>query len=162
MSKLATNAVAAAMTVLAAVGLAGCSEDDGTGGSAQHGAPSTTATDKTSADPASTPSSDEEVATEVSISRSGGIAGGQTSYTFTAGEAPPEGFTAAQRDRVLEVASAPALRDLEPEPLPKDLCCDLFVYEITVTWDDGTTRTFTTADGVETHPALSALMRAAG
>ena len=155
MSNLGSTIVSAVVVIV--LGVAGCGESDEPRTSGQTSPEESATTDMRTTQP-----SEGAVATEVSYSRSGGIAGEQTSYTFTADEPPPPGFTAQQQDEVLDAASDPTLRDLELEPLPKDLCCDLFVYEVTITWADGTSGTFATADGVAVPPALDALLQAAG
>lgn len=155
-----------ALTVAAlagVLGLAGCGEETD-----EPGASGTSDTSSTAPEPSAPDTSESETApagehqaVEVVYSRSGGIAGDLTSYTFAAGQPPPQGFTARQQERVLELASSPALQGLPEGKPPKDLCCDLFVYEVTITWADDGSRTFRTADSLDAPPPLDALIRAA-
>jgi hypothetical protein len=152
----------AAVAVALLVGLAGCAAEDDSGSQAEGGGNGTTQPTGTppSTEPTTSPVSPS--AMRVEYSRSGGIAGGeQATYTFVRGQQPPPGFTAAEQREVLQAAAAPALRQLPPNKMPKDSCCDLFVYQVTVSWADGETRTFTTVDGMDVAPALDTLLQAA-
>jgi hypothetical protein len=142
--------------------LTGCAEENSpespqAGGSGNNAtSPAETPPESEATPPAAQP------ATRVEYTRSGGIVGGvQATNTFVRGQAPPTGFTAAEQREVLRAAAAPALRDLPAKQLPKDLCCDLFIYQVTVTWSDGETRTFMAADGIDVAPPLDHLLQAA-
>jgi hypothetical protein len=159
--------LAAAVMALLALTLSGCGEDAGGAGSGGSGGEATTPAETTSpTDPASTDSSTtdpaELTAEKVVYARSGGLTGDLLTFTFTAGEPPPDGFTAQQQQKILAAASSPELRELKTGELPKGLCCDLFIYEVTVTWSDGSSRAYATADGRDTPPALQRLMQVIG
>jgi hypothetical protein len=155
--KTTVTAVAAALVL----GLAGCAEENDAGSPAGGSDNSATPPGETPRESEASPSASQS-ATRVEYSRSGGIVGGeQATNTFVRGEEPPPGFTVAEQREVLQAAAAPALRDLPAKKLPKDLCCDLFVYQVTVTWSDGESRTFMAADGIDVAPALDHLLQAA-
>jgi hypothetical protein len=161
MTTLRTTVTAVAVALL--LGLTGCAEDSDPDSQAGGGGNSATPPAETPAESESeSPPSASQPATRVEYSRSGGIVGGeQATNTFVRGQAPPPGFTVAEQQEVLRAAAAPALRDLPAKKLPKDLCCDLFVYQVTVTWADGESRTYTAADGIDVAPALDHLLQVA-
>ncbi len=92
---------------------------------------------------------DSTQAVSVTVSHGGGIAPTPYRLVFAAGEPPPPGHTRADVQAVLEAASDPALRRVEMTPLPENQCCDRQGYSVTITWDDGSSRTYRTLDGVE-------------
>lgn len=80
---------------------------------------------------------------------SGGLKPTDQTWVYAVDEPPPSGHTRAEVSTVLEAASDPELIDAELEPMPKDQCCDRQSYRITVEWDDGSSRTYETLDGVQ-------------
>jgi hypothetical protein len=161
MTTLKTTLTLVAVALLVALG--GCAEEDSSGspnGGGGATSPTPAAETSSKSEPTQPPAS--QPVTRVEYSRSGGIVGGeQATNTFVRGQQPPPGFTPAEQREVFRAAAAPALRELPAEKLPKDLCCDLFVYQVTVTWSDGESRTFMAADGVDVAPALDTLLHAA-
>ncbi|WP_018349396.1 hypothetical protein [Longispora albida] len=55
---------------------------------------------------------------------------------------------------VLNRAASPGFRALAPAYQPLNPCCDLFTYEVTVTYADGTAKTVTVTDGAQDVPPL--------
>jgi hypothetical protein len=88
-------------------------------------------------------------AVSVTFRRSGGIAYTDETTVFAGDEPPPPGRTKAEVRAVLEAASDPELIDVDMEPMPKDQCCDRRTYVISVAWGDGSSRTYTSIDGLE-------------
>ncbi len=89
----------------------------------------------------------------VTYQKSGGAGINESSH-YALHEPPPDGVSRAEVMAVLRAASHPALRTLEMTPLPADQCCDRFSYVVTITWKDGTSRTYESLDGVEQPPAF--------
>lgn len=83
--------------------------------------------------------------------RGGGLRPQRLTRVFAPDRPPPAGFTRTDVDAVLKAAGNPALRAV-PTTTPGNTCCDLYVYRITVTWEDDTSSSFTTVDGA-TDPA---------
>lgn len=50
---------------------------------------------------------------------------------------------------MLEAASAPELIAANMTKVPAQTCCDLQTYVVTVRYDDGSQRTYTSVDGLE-------------
>lgn len=78
-------------------------------------------------------------------------------YRFTVGKPPPAGFSRLEMKSALEAASDPSLRTLQMPPLPEDKCCDFYLYVVTITWADGTSRTYKSFSGDE-PPAFDRLL----
>jgi hypothetical protein len=75
-----------------------------------------------------------EAAVSVRVVVSGGIAGAHEVYEVSRDDA-----TSADAERVLDLAGAPAVRDLgKQRDRPAVKCCDIQVYEVTVRYADGT------------------------
>jgi len=92
---------------------------------------------------------DSKKAVSVTFRRSGGLKPTDESSVFAAGKPLPSGRTRGEVRSVLEAASDPKLINAELEPMPKDQCCDRQTYVVSITWDDGSSRTYTTIDGVQ-------------
>ncbi|MEP6667099.1 MAG: hypothetical protein ABJA81_11685 [Nocardioidaceae bacterium] len=92
---------------------------------------------------------DQMHAVSVSFRKSGGLKPVAERTVFAADVSPPAGYTASDVDKVLTAASDPRLEDLDMTPMPSDTCCDRQTYEVTITWADRSTRTFTTIDGIQ-------------
>lgn len=88
-------------------------------------------------------------AVSVTFRRSGGLKPTDETLVFAADKPAPSGRTKADVRAVLESASDPALIKADLEPLPKNLCCDRQTYVISIAWDDGSSRTYQTIDGVQ-------------
>jgi hypothetical protein len=139
----------AALVLLAGVAACGSTDPSGTTPSG----PPTTSTG-----PVATPPHDFAMARSVTMIRSGGLMGGKTTVVFAAHRPPPDGFTATDVTAVLRAASSPLLKT-RPDPTPTNICCDRYVYLVTITWPDGTSDTLTTLDGSPQSPALTHLLR---
>lgn len=100
-----------------------------------------------------------------SIHLSGGFAGVDETWVLESDGTVfgPNGYTGAigpEVRAVLEAAvDAADFFDLDDEYLPDDLCCDRFLYELTLT-RAGVTHTVTTLDAAEAPESLFALIQA--
>jgi hypothetical protein len=113
--------------------------------------------------PLASPLEGQAAAQEISISyhRSGGFAGTDDTWTVSAdgavshqGETPgtPGQLTVAQMAELTAAIHAANFMSLEDSYVPKDTCCDRYLYEITVTID-GHSKTIRTIDASPTAPA---------
>ncbi len=145
------GALAAAVLAL---GLTSCGSDDsGAGGGSGTVSESSPAPSDPSNSGGSTSSDDASQAVSVSYRQTGGLRAVDIRVTYSDDGPPPEGVTANELDQVLDAASVPALRDVELEPLPKNMCCDRQEYTVVITYADGTSETFRTLDGLQ-QPAV--------
>jgi hypothetical protein len=87
----------------------------------------------------------------VAVTRSGGFAGDH--QTWQVGASDP-GHRA-----VFDAADVDALEGAEGSP-GKPPCCDLFQYNVTVRYSDGTVESFRVHDGAPADPALTHLISA--
>jgi hypothetical protein len=129
------------IAVLCAVVLGGCGSDNAPGNRSA-GAADTSPAASTSA---TTPP--DRVAS-VLLRRSGGLKPIPVTRVFTAGEAPPKGYTAADLARVLRAAQALVDAHQKIRPLPAITCCDRYLYSVSIVLADGTTRSYSAVDGV--------------
>lgn len=97
-------------------------------------------------------------AVAVTYRQTGGEEGMTEMHRFAAGKPAPAGFSRVEANAALQAASDPALRSLETTPLPDDQCCDRYLYVVTITWADGTSRTYETLSGVEQPAAFDRLL----
>ena len=113
--------------------------------------------------PSASPPEGQAASQEISISyhRSGGFAGTDDTWTISAdgavshqGQTPgtPEQLTAAQMAELTAAIRAANFMSLEDSYVPKDSCCDRYLYEITVTIG-GHSKTVRTIDASPTAPA---------
>ncbi len=127
--------------------VAGCASADSItyprGGSPSAVAPSTAASSR---------------AVAVTYRQTGGEEALDKRYRFTVGKPPPPGFSPVEVKAALEAASDPSLRSLEMPPLPEDQCCDFYLYVVTISWADGTSRTYKSFSGDEQPPAFDRLL----
>ncbi|MGH3454740.1 MAG: hypothetical protein ACRDPQ_20440 [Nocardioidaceae bacterium] len=160
-----------ALLAAAALALTGCGSDSAepTGAGADAAPPSESepstepeATPPSEPEPAPTsepePSIEPEPSTEpatsvrsVAVTRSGGIAGDR--QTWQVGPSDP-GHRA-----VFDAAAPDALEGAEGSA-GKPQCCDLFQYDVTVRYSDGTVESFRVYDGASADPALTHLVSA--
>lgn len=154
--KLTVRLMTALVCVLA---FAGCAERDD-GGSQPRVAGETTSpgTGGESSEPTSasggtaTTSPDTTAgkeATSVTVLVSGGLRGDSARLVYSEGAQPPPGKSRAEVAAVLEAASAPELIAAEMTKVPAQTCCDRQTYVVTVQYDDGSQRTYTSLDGLE-------------
>lgn len=118
-------------------------------------------TSRPSTPPEQTTSSQEESskqAVSVTFKRSGGLAPTDETSVFAADKPVPSGRTRQEVRAVLEAASDPELIEAELEPMPKDQCCDRQTYVVSITWDDGSSRTYTSIDGVDQPQVFEELL----
>jgi hypothetical protein len=87
-------------------------------------------------------------ATQVQLVRTGGVTGVPQTWTVDAGHFGEDGA------RLLALVSTPEFLALDPLYGPKNPCCDFFVFTVTVTYDNGTTRTVRTSDLAEDVPEI--------
>lgn len=99
-----------------------------------------------------------------SIHRTGGLDGRDETWVLESDGTVlgPEGATgtmaAADRAALAAAALEAGFFDLDAEYLPDDLCCDRFLYEVTLS--DGTrTHTVTTLDAADAPESLFALIQ---
>ena len=113
--------------------------------------------------PSASPLDGQAAALELSIvyHRSGGFAGTDDTWIISAdgtvshqGQTPgtPEQLTAAQMAELTAAIRAANFMSLEDSYVPKDSCCDRYLYEITVTIG-GHSKTVRTIDASPTAPA---------
>ncbi len=142
--------VAAAASLLL---LSGCASA-ATSGSSSSGGPMTA----TPSPSVTTPRTDRAVV--VVFERSGGKTGRADIRRFAANAPPPKGATKARLREVLSVASRPSVRSMHLALMPQILCCDRYTYTVRVTYGDGASRIFRTADGLHQPPPLRHLISA--
>ena len=139
--------------VLAAAAVAGCAAQDPSGG------PSDRPTRTSSSGPTTSPEQQSsKQAVSVTFRLSGGLEPTDETVVFAAGESLPSGRTKGEVRGVLESASDPELVDVDMEPMPKDQCCDRQTYVISIRWDDGSSRTYTSIDGLEQPQVFEELL----
>ncbi len=97
-------------------------------------------------------------AVSVTYTQTGGLAGTVETRHFSLDRPRPAGLSRVDIKTALRAASDPALRTLKMTPLPEDQCCDRFSYVVTIRWDDGSSRTYRSLDGVEQPAAFSRLI----
>lgn len=107
-----------------------------------------------------TPEPAHAPAETVIVVRGGGLAGGSTTWRVAAGAVPPSNISRADARRVLRIAGSPAFRSMQGLTVPAGLCCDRFLYDITVHYADGSVRHFKTADGLDRPVPLGQLLEA--
>jgi hypothetical protein len=96
----------------------------------------------------STPQASGDAVVSVSLRRSGGLKPVAVSRVFSAGHAPPQGFSKTDVDKVLRAAQAFVSAAPKIRPVPANVCCDRYLYIVSIELADGTSRTFTSVDGV--------------
>ncbi len=146
------------IALVALLALAGCAEQDngGTTGRSGTGPTSPGADGESSQDPqprgTSTPTPGEsggKEATSVTVRVTGGLRGVDGRLVYAGGAPPPPGHTKADVAAVLKAASAPELISAQLAKVPAETCCDRQSYAVTVQYDNGSQRTYTSLDGVE-------------
>lgn len=116
----------------------------GAGGSSSETTPTSGDTTSTSPD-----TDAGKQATAVTIRVTGGLRGADERRVYSEGAPPPPGHTRAEVSAVLEAASNPDLIAVTMTKVPPHSCCDLQTYDVTVQYDDGSQRTYTSEDGLE-------------
>ncbi|MFC7531140.1 hypothetical protein [Actinoplanes sp. GCM10030250] len=79
-------------------------------------------------------------AESVSVVRTGGFAGSQASFQVS-------GSGTKQSAEVLRLASGPAFRALRPRYVPKNTCCDRYLYRVEVRYRNGRVKDVTALQG---------------
>lgn len=130
------------VSLLLSTVLAGCAAGAQPEGSGDRPAPSSTQRQ-------TPPERSSKQAVSVTFKQSGGIAAMDETVVFAAGRPVPGGRTKADVREVLELASNPELINADLEPMPKDTCCDRRTYVMSILWDDGSRRVYTSLDGLE-------------
>lgn len=139
------------LVLVAAV--AGCAAEDPSGG------PSDRPTPTSSSGPTTSPEQQgSKQAVSVTFRLSGGLDPTDETAVFAAGRSLPSGRTRGEVRDVLEAASDPELVDVAMEPMPKDQCCDRQTYVISIRWDDGSSRSYTSIDGLEQPQVFEELL----
>ncbi len=160
-----------ALVTLVAV-LAGCADADP--GDRPRGTPSdvgepasgsSTSTDAGSSTTGSTDTSETspapgKQAVSVTLRVEGGLRPTDETRTFASDEPPPPGHSPADVARALDLASDPRLLDVAMTKVSKDACCDLQTYRVTVTYDDDTSRTYLSRDGLQQPRPFEQLLSA--
>ena len=124
--------------------VAGGTTSPGTGGQPSEPTPTSGDTATTSS-----PSSAGKKATSVTVRITGGLRGDDERRVYSEGAPPLPGQTRAEVAAMLEAASAPELIAANMTKVPAQACCDLQTYVVTVRYDDGSQRTYTSVDGLE-------------
>ncbi len=139
--------------VLCLVAITGCGTTDATSTAADDTGPTTSGSTPTNATTPHRPA-----ITSVSYRRGGGLKPTTVTRIFTADGTPPDGFTAADVDQVLDAAQTFAESQEVVKPLPANVCCDRYIYNVTISWSDGTTKTFASVDGQRQPKAFESLL----
>jgi len=141
------------VSLVLAAAAAGCAAQDPSGG------PSDRPTRISSSGPITSPEQQSsKQAVSVTFRLSGGLEPTDETVVFAAGESLPSGRTKGEVRGVLEAASDPELVDVDMEPMPKDQCCDRQTYVVSIRWDDGSSRTYTSIDGLEQPQVFEELL----
>ncbi|MBA3989458.1 MAG: hypothetical protein H0X54_00220 [Propionibacteriales bacterium] len=141
------------LSLVLAAAAAGCAAQDPSGG------PSDRPTRISSSGPITSPEQQSsKQAVSVTFRLSGGLEPTDETVVFAAGESLPSGRTKGEVRGVLEAASDPELVDVDMEPMPKDQCCDRQTYVVSIRWDDGSSRTYTSIDGLEQPQVFEELL----
>ncbi len=156
-SILVTTALGLGLALTAACGSQSSSSGDpassvGTSSTAPGGA-TTTGND---------PAAEASQAVAVSLRRTGGLRPVDVRLSYSADGPLPAGTTQAELDDILSAASDPALRTVDMAPVPKNACCDLQSYQVTVSYADGSTKSFATVDGVQQPQVFEKLLSMLG
>lgn len=125
--------------LLLSTAVASCSSDGGSRATTDPASPTSATESETSPEAARVVS--------VTYKRSGGITGVSEVRRFTLSPAY-RGPDRAAVEAIMRAASNPRLATVPMTPLPKNTCCDRFLYVVKIDWDDGTSRTYKTLDGV--------------
>jgi hypothetical protein len=136
----------------------GCGTDSGNDDSA---APQNAASTPSAS--STTDSADEESGAgvvSVALHRTGGLKPITVNRVFAADAKPPAGFDAADVDAVLAAASRFSDADVQVSPVPMDTCCDRYTYEVTISYADGTSKSFSTIDGLQQPRIFQQLLQA--
>ncbi|MEJ7629786.1 MAG: protealysin inhibitor emfourin [Nocardioidaceae bacterium] len=147
-----TLAAAALVAVLAA-----CGSTTSPGTTPSSPPPTGSPTTSPPVTPTATAPREPAPAREVTLMRGGGLRPVRLHRVFALDSLPPAGFTRTEVAAVLKAAGDPALRALR-STTPGETCCDLYVYRVTVTWQDDKSTTFTTVDGAADPPPLHHLL----
>ena len=126
-------------TLVCAVVLAGCGSTADQAADSSGGGHSATQ---------STPQTTGDAVVSVSVRRSGGLKPIAVSRVFSAGHAPPQGFSKADVEKVIRAAQAFVAAAPKIRPVPANICCDRYLYIVSIQLADGTTKTFTSVDGL--------------
>lgn len=79
-------------------------------------------------------------ATQIVLTRSGGFAGGRTTWIVDQ--------RTSHGDRALALASSPEFQRLDPSYLPSNQCCDRYSYRVNVSYRGGGAKTVDAMDGL--------------
>jgi len=96
----------------------------------------------------------------VELVKSGGVTGIMETWEVSGQASPPSGMSPADARKVLAIASSDEFRSMTSEAVPSDYCCDQFHYEVTVTYADGSTLRYETAEGLDRPEPLTRLIAA--
>jgi hypothetical protein len=101
------------------------------------------------------PPHDFALADQVTVRKSGGLKPVREELVFAADKRAPRGFTQHDVQAILAAAADP---DLKTVPTPRDICCDQYLYRVTIVYPDTTSTTFTAVRGVGNSPAVEHLL----
>ncbi|MGH3502912.1 MAG: hypothetical protein ACRDQA_18765 [Nocardioidaceae bacterium] len=141
------------IALLVGVGAVACGSGTTSVGVSNNPEPSSGPPTQTTSTP--TPTSAPTVVS-VHLRRSGGFQPSKVSRVFAVHQPPPDGFTQQDVRRVLSAAAD--LKGVDVNPMPSNTCCDRYSYALVVTWADGSSRTYTTIDGLDQPPAFTRLL----
>ena len=139
--------------VVLVASIVGCAAEEPSDGPRDRPAPTNSSSPTTSPE-----EQGSKQAVSVTFSRSGGLKPTDETAVFAADSPLPSGRTRGEVRGVLEAASDPELIQVDMEPMPKDQCCDRQTYVISVRWDDGSSRTYTSIDGLEQPQVFEELL----
>jgi hypothetical protein len=83
----------------------------------------------------------------ISVVRTGGVQGGQASFQVSGG-------VTKHSAEVLRLASSPAFRALGPRYVPKNTCCDRYLYRVAVGYANGRTKRVVALEGTPGVPKV--------
>jgi hypothetical protein len=136
--------------------VAACGSDDPAGTTTTVTPPHTSATSTGGhGGMTATPPHDFAAAQQVTVRVSGGLKPVQRTVVFADDQPPPRGFSKHDVATVLQAAADPELKTV---PTPRDICCDQFLYRVTITYPDTTSTTFTAVLGVGNPAAVQHLL----
>lgn len=87
------------------------------------------------------------VAQSVSVQRTGGIGNSQASFQVSGGGSK-------HAAEVLRLASSPAFRALRPRYVPRNTCCDRYLYRVEVRYRNGQVKDVTALQGAPAPKVL--------
>lgn len=144
--------ILATVSVLVVVSACG-TDSGGDDGTASSNSQSSTSPDESSDDSGS-------AVVSVSLHRTGGLKPVTVNRVFSADTAPPPGYDEGDVTAALAAASNFTRAGIQVTPVPSNTCCDRYTYDVTITYADGSSKRFTTIDGLQQPKVFAMLLQA--